>query len=888
MHFSLDSVKNDGTLNVWPGQMPGPVGCFETRNGRRKRRFELDRRTFSKLLATSAATAGIPRIGEAGGNPPQRPERDIPSVLPAELWGTSVVPPGGGSDLWEYVVLDAAPPDGPTDGAAAGDIDGDGKTEVVITGYGAVRWYRPSTSEKGVVARGHSTVGVALEDIDRDGRKEIITGKQIGSNKWGICWYKSGANLHDPWTEHVLDGETSGYPHDIVFGDVDGDGRRELVANAMYSARPGLFVYKVPANPTELWKKQVVQRAHSTEGTATGDLDGDGKEEIIGGPYWYSAPRTGVFSGQPWKTHALAPGFRELCRAAIIDVNGDGRLDVVLLEDEFPDGRLAWFENRLATDPKDPWIEHRIDAPLNFAHSLRAWHDPKRKEVHVLAGEMNEGGWAAPYNWDARLLEYTALEDGKSWRRELVYQGEGTHEAVRVDLDSSGTHVIFGHSAQVAARWGPHNGWVQISRPRPVPVATFIPQPAFTGWVQMFRPLVKSSKFAEYKHSFVDRDKPHTGIDIHAVDVDGDGLLDIVCGAWWYKNPAWERHVIPGVAQIINGYDLDKDGRVELIGIKPKSGAKDFYDALSSELVWLKPIDLNKDTWEEHRIGIGDGDWPAGNTIAPLLPGGRLALVCGYHEHNHNPPQIFELPDDPKRDLWKKRVVADVPYGEEMIACDLDGDGKLDIVAGPYWLENVGDGHFEPHLLIDPRYLKASESFDMASGLVIADRTLEGRAEILNLNRISRIAITDVNGDGRPDILFAVEDTDWSLSKANLAPVGWLENTGSLGDRKFDVHIIDKIRSPHSISVGDLDGDGDLEVIAGEYDPLSPYRSKCRLYAYKKADAKGLTWSRHPIDNRFSHHNGAKVVELRPGTPSIISHGWMEPGYVHIWERSNT
>ena len=221
----------------------------------------------------------------------------------------------------------------------------------------------------------------------------------------------------------------------------------------------------------------------------------------------------------------------------------------------------------------------------------------------------------------------------------------------------------------------------------------------------MFRPRTTAPIFSQYKHTFVDRQKPYTGIDIHAVDVDGDGAMDIVCGAWWYKGPAWERHTIPGVAQIIAAYDVDKDGRKELIGIKGKRGENNFYNALSSDLVWLKPTDLSRDLWEEHVIGSGDGDWPHGNTIAPLLPGGRVALICGYHDGEH-PPQLFEVPQDPKQP-WQKRVVADILYGEEMIAYDLDGDGKLDIVAGPYWLENLGDGEFRPHLLIDPEYLKS-------------------------------------------------------------------------------------------------------------------------------------------------------------------------------------
>jgi hypothetical protein len=793
----------------------------------------MDRRSFGKLMAGTVTAAGIHGTSMAV-NQPALQKSPVPDL-----------PPSGGSDSWEYVVLDAAPAHATETGAtAAADIDGDGKTEVIIASDGALLWYRPSTSERGLVSRGRFNVGIALEDVDRDGHKEIIIGKNIGG-KWALCWYKFGAALHEDWTEHnwtehILDGETAGHPHDVVFGDVDGDGERELVANAMYCDTPGLFTYKIPRDATQPWKKQTVQSGLSAEGTATGDFDGDGKDEIVSGPYWFSAPPGGAFSGELWKTHSLAPDYREYCRAAVIDVNGDGRPDVILVEDEYPDGRLAWFENRLEEGPETPWTEHPIEAPLNFCHTLRAWHDAKTKQVQVLACEMNEGGWEAPYNWNARLIRYTPMEKGKSWHSEILYRGEGTHEAVYTDLDGSGTPAIFGHSAQILTKQNR----------------------VYTGWVQMFRPRTTAPVFSQYKHTFVDRQKPYTGIDIHAADVDGDGKSDIVCGAWWYKNPGWERHTIPGIGQIVAAYDVDKDGRTELIGIKAKPGKNDFYNALTSELVWLKPTDLSRDLWEEHVIGTGDGDWPHGVTIAPLLPGGRAAMVCGYHD-GKNPPQLFEVPDDPKQP-WPKRVIADIHYGEQMIPYDFDGDGKLDIVAGPYWLENLGDGQFRPHLLIDPDLLQSA-----------------------NLKAICRIAIADINGNGRPDILFTVENVDWDVHKAFFSPVGWLENTGSPRDRKFNLHIIDKVRSPHSISVADLDGDGKMEVIVGEHDPFKPYRSESRLLVYKQADAHGITWSRFPVDNRFEHHDGVKIIELNPGKLAIMSHSWMEPTYVHIWERSS-
>ena len=198
----------------------------------------MDRRSFSKLLAGTVTTAGIHGINAAE----HKPALQQSSV--------SDVPPSGGSDSWELVILDAAPPHATeTGGTAAADIDGDGRTEVIVASNGALLWYRPSTSERGVVGRGYFNVGVALEDIDRDGHKEVVIGKKLNGT-WGLCWYKFGASLDAPWKEYILDAACTGDPHDVVFGDLDGDGAQELVANAMYvgssravclqgSSRPG-------------------------------------------------------------------------------------------------------------------------------------------------------------------------------------------------------------------------------------------------------------------------------------------------------------------------------------------------------------------------------------------------------------------------------------------------------------------------------------------------------------------------------------------------------------------------------------------------------------------------------------------------------------------------
>jgi hypothetical protein len=95
--------------------------------------------------------------------------------------------------------------------------------------------------------------------------------------------------------------------------------------------------------------------------------------------------------------------------------------------------------------------------------------------------------------------------------------------------------------------------------------------------------------------------------------------------------------------------------------------------------------------------------------------------------------------------------------------------------------------------------------------------------------------------------------------------------------------VIDKVRSPHSVDVADLDGDGQPEIIAGEHDPFTPYRSRSRLLVYNKADPAGLAWRQTVIDDRFEHHDGTKVFEVWPGRMGILSHGWADSRYVHLW-----
>lgn len=734
------------------------------------------------------------------------------------------------STNWELLILDAKPPVDQLGSLTTSDIDGDGHIEILTGGEGGLLWYRPDTFEKGVVTEGHVHVGLTVEDVDGDGVKEAIAGVKdpdSAEERWMLAWFDPDETLDGTWEMHIIDSRCNGGAHDVIFADIDGDGQKELIANAAYCAVPGIFIYKPGDDPKAPWQKHEAMSGTFSEGLAVSDLNDDGKLEIACGPYWLEQPADGPLSG-PWALHMYAPSFREMCRVRAIDITGSGRDDLVITDSEYMDGNLSWFENRLVEDPDHPWVEHPLEEThLVYSHSLTARQENGTTEIFL--AEMAQGGWNPPYNWDARLIRYTTEDNGKTWSRRVFYRGQGTHEAAATDLDGDGAVEIAGKET-----------W----RPR----------------VHIWKQGEQLSPLADYQHRFIDRDKPITGTDIIAADVDGDGAEDVICAKWWYKNPTWQRFEIPGVYQIIVAYDLDGDGKLELIGTKKSANATEdnWYSGLSSELVWLKPVDPVKGEWEEYPIGTGLGDWPHGSAVAPLLPEGKLALITSYHSAHAGDghfPEIFEMPDDPKSGSWPKRTLAEIKYGEEMIPHDITGNGVLDIVAGPYWLENQGDGSFKAHRFV------GDESFYSA-----------------------RLRVADVNGSGRPDVILGEEVLDFEKRVAPFSQFVWFECPEDPRAVPWPMHVIDTMRCPHSVEVADLDGDGELELIAGEHDPFWPYRNQCRLFVYKKANPEATAWYRYMMDERFEHHDGTKLIELAPGRLGIISHGWQDSIYVHLWE----
>ena len=129
-----------------------------------------------------------------------------------------------------------------------------------------------------------------------------------------------------------------------------------------------------------------------------------------------------------------------------------------------------------------------------------------------------------------------------------------------------------------------------------------------------------------------------------------------------------------------------------------------------------------------------------------------------------------------------------------------------------------------------------------------------------------RNRLADINGDGRLDAVIGFE--------AISAPgeVAWYEQPSSAGE-SWIKHAIATVIGPMSLDVGDLDQDGDLDVVVGEHDLEDPARAK--LYVLENIDGRGLKWVSHVIAIGDEHHDGAVLVDIDgDGDLDILSIGW--------------
>jgi hypothetical protein len=268
-------------------------------------------------------------------------------------------------------------------------------------------------------------------------------------------------------------------------------------------------------------------------------------------------------------------------------------------------------------------------------------------------------------------------------------------------------------------------------------------------------------------------------------DVNNDGILDIVSGAYWYEGPDFKK--------------AHRVGEVRAIG--------EYFDDFSEI-----PMDVNGDGY----LDFITGSWW----------GNRL--------------RWRENPKDPAAE-WPEHVIAECGNIETTRAWDVDGDGQLEIVpntpGGPLIVYKLitdaagkGTGRFSSHLICAQAQGHGlgfgDVNGDGRGDFVLAQGWLEAPADPFKGEWVLHkdfdlggasvpILVVDVNGDGLNDLIVGQAHNyglDW-----------WEQGRDAKGNRTWKKHAIDPHNSQyHDMQWVDIDGDGACELVTGKR-----YRAHC-------------------------------------------------------------
>jgi hypothetical protein len=303
-----------------------------------------------------------------------------------------------------------------------------------------------------------------------------------------------------------------------------------------------------------------------------------------------------------------------------------------------------------------------------------------------------------------------------------------------------------------------------------------------------------------FQHRFMAQDLPVTaqGVGDYGltalVDLDRDGDLDFVLGGrsskpsmlYWFEFQAPDRWVRHGVGQ-----DYLSD-----VGLAALDVDGDGWPDLVCNGVWFRnPGKPREQPFE--RVVFDANASGAHDIVAADLDGdGRKDIVMMGDERTRLKALCwYATPSDPKQP-WVRHPIGPPVHGAitPLGVADLDGDGDLDVLRADTWFKNK-DGKGTQWIAHPNMPMGRKGPF----GVCV------------------RTAVADLDGDGRPEIIVA--DADIIDSK-----VVFLKNTDGKGGAWTKTELPQSFvyGSLHSLAVADFNGDGRPDIVTNEQEELLP------------------------------------------------------------------
>lgn len=320
--------------------------------------------------------------------------------------------------------------------AAVIDVDRDGKLDIVSGGwwYRAPDWKRTFVRDVEVIRGRFDDYSNLPFDVNGDGRMDYLSANYRSSK---LYWIEQPADPSKAWITHTV--AEPGRMETARLVDLNGDGRLDLLPNGTDFAAWWEIAPKNDASDDITRTRHELPEELKGHGIGWGDLNGDGRVDLVCPKGWAEAPPDRVVGEWTWH-----PEFR-LHRDGsvpmlVFDVDADGDADLVW-------GRahhtgLFWLEQRRDGNQRT-WTQHVIDTAWSQPHTLELADLDSDGRPEVVTGKRHLAHDGKDVGeWDPLVIcAYSFLPDSKTWRRQVLASGTDAGwdlDPKIADLDADG------------------------------------------------------------------------------------------------------------------------------------------------------------------------------------------------------------------------------------------------------------------------------------------------------------------------------------------------------------------------------------------------------------------------------------------------------------------